>query len=141
MNNPKMKPQQGPDPQVMTAIQRLVQTNLSPLEEVIFKSWMEANQLEENPDTPFDYRGLYKNTGGKVFAPGELSSQISHQNAIQTLMQAQEQHDAMSPVKHLMDAGGDPSVLGGSPEPSGFSGDPAADFGGGPMVDNPGDSF
>ena len=137
MNNPKMKPQQGPDPQVMSAIQRLVQTNLSPLEEVIFKSWMEANQLEESPDAPFDYRGLYKNTGGKVFAPGELGNQISHQSAVSTLMQAQEMHDQQSPVKYLMDAGGDPSALGGG----GFSGEPQADFGGGPMVDNSEGSF
>jgi hypothetical protein len=152
MNNPKVKPQQGPDPAVMQAIQRLVQTQLSPLEEVIFNSWMQANQLEEDPSMPFDYRGLYQQTGGKVFAPGELSQQVAHQNAIQTLMQAQEQHDSMSPIKHLMDAGGDPSVLGGG-QPQGqsqLSGDPQQDFGdgmdysGGDMgggFDNPEESF
>jgi hypothetical protein len=86
MNNSKQN--QGPDPAVMEAIQRLVQTELSPLEEVIFKSWMDANQLEESPDVPFDYRGLYQQTGGKVFAPGQLGSQIAHQNAMETLARA-----------------------------------------------------
>ncbi len=115
--NAKMKPQQGPDPAVQQAIQRLVQTELSPLEEVIFQSWMQANQLEESPDMPFDYRGLYQETGGKVHAPGQLGSQIAHQNAIQTMMQAQQQHDSASPIKALMDAGGDPNVLGGGEAP------------------------
>lgn len=129
MNNPKLK-QQGPDPAVMEAIQRLVQTDLDPLQEVIFKSWMEANQLEEQPDQPFDYRGLYQKTGGKVHAPGELSRQINHQNAVQTLMQAQEAHDKSSPVQMLMEAKGGP---GGQPgaDSSQYSGDPQQDFGSG----------
>lgn len=98
----KSKPQ-GPDPAVMEAIQRLIQTELSPLEEVIFQSWMNANQLEETPDMPFDYRGLYQETNGKVFAPGELKTKIEKQSAIQSLMQAQQAHDEQSPMKIMMD--------------------------------------
>jgi hypothetical protein len=125
MNNPKAKPQQGPDPAVMLAIQRLVQTELSPLEEVIFKSWMEANQLEEQPDVPFDYRGLYQQTGGKVYAPGQLGSQIAHQNAMDTLTRAQADHDAASPMKAMMDAMNsgqslDLNSLGGQEMPQGL---------------------
>ncbi len=138
MPNPKMKPQQGPDPAVQEAIQRLVQTNLNPLEEVIFNSWMQANQLEEGSDMPFDYRGLFKETGGKLFAPGELSRQINHQNAVQTLMQAQQAHDSASPIKHLMDAGGDPSQFSGDPAQD-FSSQPSGDVGMG--FDNPDESF
>ena len=119
---------QGPDPAVMEAIQRLVQTQLEPLEEVIFNSWMQANQLEESPDQPFDYRGLYKQTDGKVFAPGELGQKIGHQNAIQTLMQAQEAHDSSSPMKAMMDAmnkspqGSMDPGMGASPDPGMSSG-------------------
>jgi hypothetical protein len=158
INNTK---QQGPDPAVLQAIQRLAQTQLDPLQEVIFKSWLEANQIEDadNPETPFDWRGLYQQTGGKVFAPGELSGKVNHQNAIQMLMQAQEQHDASSPMRLLQEAGGNAQALGmglgqpggssASPDP-GMSADPGmggADMSSGPGMiesggfDNSGESF
>lgn len=136
-----MKPQQGPDPAVMEAIQRLVQTELDPLQEVIFQQWMTANQLEEDPSSPFDYRGLYQQTGGKVHAPGELGSQVAKQSAIQTLMQAQEAHDSMSPIKHLMDAGGDPSIMGGGQPEMGADPGMGMSSGDSGEFDNSGGSF
>lgn len=111
--NSKTK-QQGPDPAVMQAIQRLAQTQLDPLQEVIFQSWLTANQVEDsdNPETPFDWRGLYQQTGGKVFAPGELALKVAHQNAIQTMMQAQEAHDSQSPMRLLEEAKGSAQQIG-----------------------------
>jgi hypothetical protein len=112
-----LKQKTGPDPAVMEAIQRLIQTELDPLEEVIFNSWMQANQLEETPDQPFDYRGLYKQTDGKVFAPGELESKVAKQSAIEALMQAQEAHDSQSPMQMFLEKGGDPASFGGNSVP------------------------
>lgn len=103
---------QGPDPAVMEAISRLKQTELDPLEEVMFQSWASANQLDgEAADGP-DFRAIYKQTGGKVLPPGELKRMSEKQSAIQTLMQAQEAHEAASPIKALMgDEGLDPGTM------------------------------
>lgn len=50
------------------------QTQLSPLEETLFKHWGTANGVDESshsaPDNHFDFRGLYKNTNGTVHPPG-----------------------------------------------------------------------
>jgi hypothetical protein len=98
-------PQGGPDPAVEEAINHLTKTSLSPLEEVMFNSWANANQLDpDSNESPFDYRKLYQMTGGKVYAPGELKGMTDKLGAVQTLMQAQEAHDSSSPVKQLMAA-------------------------------------
>lgn len=98
--------QQGPDPAIEEAINHLTRTELSPLEEVMFNSWASANQLDDHdkPENNFDYRKLYQETGGKVFAPGELKNHTAKLGAIQTLMQAQQAHDSSSPIKQLMAA-------------------------------------
>lgn len=97
--------QNKPDPAVTEAIGHLTRTQLSPLEEVMFNSWAGANQLEpDQPDNTFDYRKLYQQTGGKVFAPGELKNQTDRMSAIETLMKAQEAHEGASPVQQFMAA-------------------------------------
>lgn len=98
------QPPQGPDPAVEEAINKLTQTQLSPLEEVMYNSWANANQLDTKNEQPFDYRKLYQATGGKVFAPGELKGLTDKLNAVETLMRAQEAHESSSPVQQLMAA-------------------------------------
>lgn len=84
-NNPKTPPGAqdggpngalGPDPQVVEAQDRLAQTELTPLEECLFKAWANANQLKEGEtEGKMDLRNLYKVTGGKVQPPGQLQRQ------------------------------------------------------------------
>lgn len=96
---------QGPDPAVEQAIQRLSRTELTPLEEVIFQSWAQANQLDDvdNPENQTDFRAIYKETGGKVMPPGQLKNESDKESAIMTLMEAQKAHDAQSPMKMMME--------------------------------------
>jgi hypothetical protein len=97
--NPVTK-QQGPDPAVQEAINRLGQTQLSPLEEVMYNSWASANGLDpESNDMSVDLRGVYQQTNGKVMPPGMLKNQAQRATDMNTLQQAQEAHDATSPRK------------------------------------------
>ena len=126
MNQPKKKPapgQNGPDPAVQEAVQRLSRTELSPLEEVMFKSWSTANELDEVDESPgFDLRGIYKETGGKVMPPGQLRGEAEKTLSIKTIMDAQKLHDESSPIKLLMDAGGGSGGGDSLPSLSGDSG-------------------
>lgn len=99
----KSSSQNGPDPEVQQSATRLSQTQLSPLEEVMFNSWANANQLEdhENSESPFDYRGLYQSTGGKVFPPGQLKNMIQQKSDMDTMMQAHQQHEQNNPLNLL----------------------------------------
>ena len=109
---------QGPDPEVQTAIQRLTRIELSPLEEAMFQSWATANQLEEfvepQDGSGVDIRELYQQSGGKVMPPGQLKSQIEKESAMECLMKAQEAHDAQSPMGLASEAGLDLSQGFGS---------------------------
>lgn len=70
------------------AFSQMQDTALSPMEEALFKSWATANQIEK-PDKPgdnMDYRGVYKNTGGKILPPGQLKQLADTTNNQQTLM-------------------------------------------------------
>jgi len=115
-----MKNPNGPDPAVQEAVYGLNRTELSPLEETMYQSWTAANQLEDQntPDSPFDMRDIYKQTGGKVLPPGELKRKAEKAAHIQTLMAAQEAHAAGSPIQAMMGAkqkmsGATGSILGG----------------------------
>jgi len=112
------KQSQGPDPEILNAINRLKQTELSPLEEVIYNSWAQANGLEEGGEGTegFDFRDLYMQTGGKVFPPGQLKSMAEKQGAMEMLMGAQKDHDASSPMQAMMNGG--PKKLDMSAAPS-----------------------
>jgi hypothetical protein len=93
-------PQQGPDPEIQDAIGRLHQTELNPLEEVMFKSWMNANGIDpDKNDLNFDLRSLYRQTGGKVLPPDQLKQAAQTASDIQTLTQAQQAHEQSSPMK------------------------------------------
>lgn len=110
--------QQGPDPAISEAVHRLNRTQLSPLEEVMFQSWANANQVEDadSHENGLDMRGIYKQTGGKVLPPGQLKQHAERATDIQTLMQAQEAHEASSPIKAMMEAqqrGGGQALPGG----------------------------
>lgn len=100
-NQPKNN---GPDPALLEAIQTLNKKELSPLEEVMFKSWADANQIEDpdSPDNRFDFRSLYTQTGGKVFPPGQLRAMTDKASAIDTLMKAQQSHEEASPIQQMM---------------------------------------
>lgn len=66
----------GPPPDVVDATNRLNQTELTPLEECLFKGWASANQLEDSEiDGKMDLRHIYKLTNGKVQPPGALQRQ------------------------------------------------------------------
>lgn len=56
------------------ALHQLQDTQLSPMEEALFRSWTKANQIDkpDNVDDPIDYRGIYRLTGGKVLPFGQL---------------------------------------------------------------------
>ena len=58
-----------------SALNVLQQTNLTPMEEALFKSWTKANQITDadEPSNPVDYRGIYRGTGGLVLPNGELN--------------------------------------------------------------------
>lgn len=102
-----MNQQNGPDPEVQEAIHRLHRTELSPLEEVMFQSWAAANQVEDadSAENKLDMRAIYQKTGGKVLPPGQLKNHAERTTDIQTLMKAQEAHDATSPIKAMMEHG------------------------------------
>lgn len=103
--SPKNKPQ-GPDPAVLGAIQRLQRTELSPLEEVMFKAWAQANQIDDpdSPDNTFDFRKAYQDMDGKVMPPGEVAGMAEKESALQILMRAQEEHEKNSPLKLFHEA-------------------------------------
>lgn len=65
------------------ALDRLQDTDLSPMEEVLFKAWTKANGIEkpDNVDDTTDYRGLWKHTGGKILPWGQLKQLTSRKNA------------------------------------------------------------
>jgi hypothetical protein len=91
---------QGPDPEVQEAIGRLHQTQLSPLEEVMFNSWASANGIDpEKHDSQFDLRDVYKQTGGQVMPPGQLKDAAQKASDMQTLAQAQQAHENASPMQ------------------------------------------
>jgi hypothetical protein len=60
------------------------QTKLSPLEEVLFKHWATANGVQDHdaPDNAYDYRGVYRQTGGQVHSPGQISGAADQYNRI-----------------------------------------------------------
>lgn len=113
------------DPNVDEAIHRLNQTELSPLEEAMFQSWSGANDVQDygGPHNGMDFRGIYKQTGGKMFPPGILKQHADREEAIQTMMKAREAHAAADPMAALR------AKLGGAPG-GGFT-PPVFDGGGG----------
>lgn len=70
------------------ALNRIQDTELTPMEEVLFKSWATANGIKkpDNADDPMDYRGLWKSTGGKILPQGQLERIVSRKNAETTLV-------------------------------------------------------
>ena len=82
------------------AIHRLTRTQLSPLEEALFQSWAKAHNLADTDgkSDKFDYRAVYKQSGGQVMPPDNLKKMAD----IETLMKAQEEHEKESPIQKLM---------------------------------------
>jgi hypothetical protein len=75
------------------ALNRLQDTTLSPMEEILFKSWTKANQIKE-PDAPgdiVDYRGIYKHTNGTIMPYGQLKLLSEKKNNEHKLEQALRQ--------------------------------------------------
>lgn len=116
-------PANKPDPAVLEASQRLKRVDLSPLEEQLFKGWMTANGMDETVDPDdhtgqIDYRDVYKQTKGEVLPHGQLQKRTQKQLDIQTMMQAQEAHEAASPIQSLMGGEFTPASGGGGGAPS-----------------------
>lgn len=64
------------------ALSNLQNTQLTPMEEALFKAWAHANGIEK-PDAPgnlIDYRGIYKGSGGLVLPQGALAQMTSRAN-------------------------------------------------------------
>lgn len=58
-----------------TALSKIQDTHLDPMEEALFKAWAKANQIEkpDSPDNLTDLRGIYKSTGGIILPNGTLN--------------------------------------------------------------------
>lgn len=71
------------DGQADRALNRIQDTQLTPMEEVLFKSWTKANDIKkpDNVDDGNDYRGIWKETQGKVLPWGSLKDIASRVNA------------------------------------------------------------
>jgi hypothetical protein len=71
------------------ALSRVQNTELSPMEEALFKSWTKANGIKkpDNVDDHMDYRGLYKETGGKVLPWSQLERISTLRNAESRIVQ------------------------------------------------------
>lgn len=80
-------------PEAEGAMNRLQDTQLTAMEEALFKAWTQANQIEDpdNPKDMIDYRGIWKQTGGMVLPHGELKQMAEERNATHTLQQALQQ--------------------------------------------------
>jgi hypothetical protein len=107
-NTPKPGQRQGPDPDVTDALETLNRTELTPLEEQLFKGWMIANGMgeaeSESKGTPgIDFRKIYQKTSGKVLPTGQLQKEVEKTSAIETLMKAQQSHEDASPIRQLID--------------------------------------
>lgn len=77
-----------------SVLQQLQDTELSPMEEVLFKSWTRANQIDDPdaPDDTIDYRGIYKSLNGTVLPYGELkrsTDRVNKEQKLQNLLQQQ----------------------------------------------------
>lgn len=72
-----------------TALHRLQDTELSPMEEALFKAWTKANGIRkpDNADDPMDYRGIWKETGGQVLPWNQLERIATKRNAESRLTQ------------------------------------------------------
>lgn len=77
-------------PKAESALNRLQDTNLSPMEEALFQAWTKANQIADpdNPNDFVDYRGLYMASRGAVLPNGELKRMTEEQNASTELEKA-----------------------------------------------------
>jgi len=77
-------------PNAETALNRIQDTKLNPMEEALFNGWLKANKIEDPdaPDDVIDYRGIYKATGGAILPGGELARQTQHMNDEKTIERA-----------------------------------------------------
>lgn len=107
------------DGQADRALNRIQDTKLTPMEEVLFKSWTKANDIKkpDNVDDTLDYRGLWKETNGAVLPWGSLKDLSSRTNAEQQLkrsvgdtmrtqaIQAEQKAKQAAKAKVIPDAG------------------------------------
>lgn len=86
-------------------IQPMFNTQLEPLEEVLFQSWMRANNLTEpgqdvaDVEPQLDYRGLYRSTGGQVFPHQQLKQSIEQMAARQTMLKMLTEQDGQQDLE------------------------------------------
>lgn len=69
------------------AISTIQDTELTPMEEVLFKSWTKANQIAkpDAADDHMDYRGVWKETGGAILPFGQANRIAKRTNAETTI--------------------------------------------------------
>lgn len=87
------------------------QSKLSPLEEALFPHWATANGIDESvhgdPNNHYDFRGMYKQTMGRVHPPGEVANAATQFNQLQT--------NQPEPIRQLLDmihSTGTPNPMG-----------------------------
>jgi hypothetical protein len=82
-------------------------TKLSPLEEVLFKSWAGANGIDnhDDPSNSFDHRGLFKQTNGLVMPHGTIRSIAdNHNKAVEDAQAGAEGGDTTFPDPYAAQA-------------------------------------
>lgn len=92
MAGPTNNTENKPNPRVMEATNRMSQTQLSPLEDTLFRAWANANGIKD-PDkdqTGLDLRGLYRQIGGKVMPPNMIQRMGDQSTLENELMKRQQ---------------------------------------------------
>lgn len=66
-----------------TALSKVQNTTLSPMEEALFQAWSHANGIEkpDAPDQNVDLRGVYKGTQGLILPNNQLAQVVEKANA------------------------------------------------------------
>jgi len=79
-------------------------TRLSPLHEILFKSWAKANGVQDHddPNNSFDHRALFQHTNGLVQPHGTVNHLASQHNAaVQAALNGQPQESPAQGVEQL----------------------------------------
>ena len=72
-----------------TALSKVQNTVLSPMEEALFQAWTHANGIDkpDAPDQNVDLRGLYKNSQGMILPNSQLKQVVDKANATSKLQE------------------------------------------------------
>jgi hypothetical protein len=103
-----------------SALSKLQDTTLTPMEEALFHAWTQANQIKkpDAPDNMVDYRGIYKASGGVILPNGEmhrLGEEMNAQSKLERILQDRMmQHIDKVTQKHVGRVGNGPETAADS---------------------------